>query len=455
MGQERGSWRRGLRTLQSWYHDIHLRRRLLNIGHLLTGNFIGTLIGFVAFALTARALGPNQYGVLALIYTYTRVIDRLVSFQSWQPLIKYGATLYGTEHRSDLSTLLKLGLLLDVAGALSGWLVAVILAVVAAPLLNWNDETLSLTLLYCTVLLFNINGVPTAVLRMAGRFGLLAYGQVFRAVFRLLLCGFGLLMDGGIWTFAIIWMVMEVFGSLMFLGLALIELRRQGIRNLLGAPLLGLTTRFPGIWNFAWSTNLSLTLRSSAQQFDTLLVGALADPASAGLYDIAKRVGRLAQQVGMQVQAVVYPDLSRLWARQEVSEFRKVVLQVEVILAVFGGVGVLFFFFAAKPLVIWSAGHAFSQAAPLIVVQMIAVTFTLTGTAVRSGLLAMGSQSQVLHIAIVSTLVFHATSLALIPHLAGMGASIGHVLMGAVWMIGLTFAFRRALRKPGEAANAD
>src|SRR3546814_8834235 len=84
------------------------------------------------------------------------------------------------------------------------------------------------------------------------------------------------------------------------------------------------------------SSDLSLTLRSSAQQLDTLLVGALADPASAGFYHIAKQVGRMAQQIGVHVQAVLYPDVARLWAAGAIQEFRRAILQVEVMLAAFG-----------------------------------------------------------------------------------------------------------------------
>src|SRR3546814_10472808 len=107
------------------------------------------------------------------------------------------------------------------------------------------------------------------------------------------------------------------------------------------------------------SSDLSLTLRSSAQQLDTLLVGALADPASAGFYHIAKQVGRMAQQIGVHVQAVLYPDVARLWAAGAIQEFRRAILQVEVMLAAFGIAVVLLLLAAAMPILLYTAGPAF------------------------------------------------------------------------------------------------
>lgn len=439
-------WRRAVGAARAWRPEGALRRRLTNIGHLLTGNLVGSLLGLAAFALTARALGPVDYGVLALTYAYTRAIERLISFQSWQPLIKYGAALSRPEQQGDLKSLLKFGLALDVAGAVAAWLVAVTLALAAAPWFGWSDGTLSLILLYSTVLLFHASGMPTAVLRLAGRFRLVAYGHVANAVVRLVLCGAAFVLGGGLLVFAAIWVATQALGSLLSLGFAFRELRRQGVRGLLRSPLRGVTRRFPGIWNFAWSTNLSLTIRSSAHEFDTLLVGALADPASAGLYHIAKRVGRLAQQVGVQVQAVLYPDLARLWAEQARAAFRRAVLQVEMLLAAFGVGAFLFFFVAAEPFLRLTAGPAFVGAAPLLIVQMLAVTLTLSGTALRSSLLAMGLQQRVLSVVLLATVAFHATALILIPQIGAMGANVAHVVLGAVWFVGLSVAFRRALK---------
>lgn len=437
-------------TREDWRGEGALRRRLTAVSHLLAGNLAGSILGLAAFALTARALGPAEYGVLALMHAYARAVERIVGFQSWQALIRYGAGLAGEERRADLQALLKLGFLLDLGAAAAAWALAVAGALAAGAWLGWDGRTTGLVVAYCAALLFNATGAATAVLRLAGRFRSVAYGQAANAALRLGLCAAGATLGGGLAFFALTWAGTQALGSLATQAFAWRELRRQGAaRGLLRAPVRGAAARFPGLWGFAWSSNLSLTIRSSAHELDTLLVGALADPASAGLYHIAKRVGRLAQQVGAQVQAVLYPDVARLWAAGAVAEFTRAVLQVEALLAAFGAAAFLFLLAAAEPLLRWTAGPAFAGAAPLLVVQMLAVAATLAGSAVRSALLAMGRQAQVLSVVLAATLCFHATALALVPRIGAMGANVAHVVLGVVWLVGLTVAFRRALRREG------
>jgi O-antigen/teichoic acid export membrane protein len=423
--------------------ETSLQKKMSSVGHLLTGNFLGSLIGLIAFTLTARALGPVEYGMLALCFSYTRAIERVISFQSWQPLIKYGAGLKGPEGDADLKSLLKFGLCLDMAAAGVSWVIAVGVALIAASLLQLTESSQQLLLAYCTVLLFQVSGMPTAVLRLFGHFRMMAYGQFSTAVIRLVLCGIGIAFNGGLFEFAMIWILTQIIGSLIFVVLAFRILHKQGIRNVLRAPLSGISKRFPGIWGFAWSANLSLTIRSTAFEGDTLLVGWLADPASAGLYHIAKRVGRMIQQVGVQVQTVVYPDVARLWAQKAYAEFKRSIIQVEMILLAFGLSVFVFFYFSIGIILRWSAGPEFLAAAPLVIVQTIAGSITLSGSALRSALLAMGLQHKLLMMVIAATAAFHCTAFLLIPYMGAMGANIAHIVMAIILAGGMFAMFRK------------
>jgi O-antigen/teichoic acid export membrane protein len=439
--------------IQLWSGNVMLRRRLTDVSHLLTGNFAGSLIGFAAFALTARAIGAEGYGILAMIYAWTRAIERLTAFQSWQPLIKYAAGLDAKTQRDELAALYKFGLVLDGGGALSAFLLSAGLAWFAGSYIGLSVETRSLIVLYSTTLLFHINGMPTAVMRLAARFRMLAYGQVAGAVFRFTCCLAAYVLGGGLFVFALIWMAVQIFSSLLLLVMALRELRRQGIVGMFHAPLRGITARFPGLWNFAWSSYLSLTIRASAQEFDTLLVGALADPVSAGMFHMAKRIGRLAQQAGVQVQAVLYPDVARLWAKGAIEDFKRAIQQVEFLLGAVGLLLIGFFWLAAEPVLRWTAGPEFVAAAPLLLVQSIAVASSLAGIALRSALLAMGRQQQILYLMLVGTAAFYATALLLIPSIGAMGANFAHIALSVILLVGMLVAFRRALRDGKKTAN--
>lgn len=435
---------------QSWRGQQDLRQRVTSVAHLLAGNFASSLIGLAAFALTARALGPTDYGILALCFAFARAVERLVSFQSWQPLIKFGAEARAANATSDLARLMKFGFLLDAAAAFLGFIVAILIVVLASPLVGVGEEGRNLVLIYAMVLPFQLTGMPTATLRLFGKFAALAYAQVFSSIIRVGLCALGVALSWGLLEFTIIWMAMQIVGSISMVLLAFRELHRNGIDHVLSSSLKGVTERFPGLWRFALSANLSLTIRSSANELDTLLVGYLADPASAGLYHIAKRIGRIAQQGGAQMQAVVYPELAALWSQSLIAAFMRAVRQTQVMLFGAGVAFVALIYFFIEPVLRLLTGPEFVAAAPLVTVQAVAVMMTLNGSVLRSALLAMGLQAKVLKSVLYATAAFHVTAIALIPQIGAMGANVAHIVMATIWFATMMATYRVEIARNSE-----
>ncbi|AHK47518.1 putative inner membrane protein (plasmid) [Ensifer adhaerens OV14] len=441
--------RKKLRRAMKAFGDIarrekSLKERLQAVAHLMAGNFLGSIIGLAGFALTARALGPTDYGILALCFAFIRAVERLVSFQSWQPLIKFGSEAKEAGRNDDLRVILKFGLLLDVAAAIAGCLIAILLVLLAAPLFGLSEPVKGLVLVYCFVLPFQLSGMPTAVLRLFGRFTSLAYGQVISSLLRVILCFLGYITGAGLFEFALIWMAAQILSAISLVAFSLVALKREGLlHGLASASMAQLRTRFPGLWKFAISANVSLTIRASANELDTLLVGYLADPASAGLFHIAKRVGRLAQQAGSQVQTVLYPELARAWASGASAEFRRAVSQTQWLLLAFGVAMIGAFYVSIEPLLKWTAGPQFVGAAPLVIVQSIAVTLTLVGAVFRSALLAIGEEHRVLTSVLISVVGFYVTALIFIPQIGAMGANVAHIVMAVLWLAMMYVAYRR------------
>lgn len=435
-----------LSALRRETQDITFRRRLRNIGHLLTGNAVNAVMALIAIALTARALGPHSYGILAMAFTYARAVERLVTFQSWQPLIRYGAALDTPDRQQDLKALLKFGLLLDLLGALASFLLAAGLVFLLAPHFGWSDEVRRTILLCCLMLPFNINGMPTAILRLQGRFRQAAWGPVTGTILRMVGCALALAAGSGLATFALIWAATQAVGYLIFLAMGLVAARRQGLGGFVMAPLGGIRTQFRGIWRFAILSNISLSIRSSANQLDVLIVGALAGPVGAGLYHIARRAGRLAEQLSVQAQAVLFPDIARLWSAGDAPAVRRAVWQLELVLMAAGLAATIALWLVAEPLIRLAMGVAFVGAAPLLVVQMLAVTFSMAGSGARSALLAMGQEGRVLGATLLGTALFHATAFTLVPMIGPMGANIAHLALGVVASGLMIWWCRAALR---------
>jgi O-antigen/teichoic acid export membrane protein len=438
------NWKKVGRAVDEIRSEAGFSRRLKNIGHLLAGNFGAAAVSMGTVAIAARALSVERYGELALIVSFVQAIERFCSFQSWQPVIRYGANLRESGRLADLGSLLKFAFLLDVAAAIFGFALACALAYAGAAVFGWSDGVVIGVVIYASVLLFAVTGVPTGVLRLAGKFREIAYFQVVAMAVRLALCFAAMLAGGGLITFLAIWTATHILGHLLLIATGYGMLGKINARDFLRRPIGGISQRFPKIWRFSILSNLSLSVRSSSQQLDTLLVGAFAGAGGAGVYHIAKRISKFALQAGQQVQAVVFPDVAKLWAKGDIKGFQRVVTQTETLLVLICGAGILATLLLADPVVRVLAGEDFAAAAALLKVQIFAVAFLLCGSVTRTGLLCMGRESSVLALAVVATIAFFLSAAFLLPRIGPIGANTAHVIQGAILFAGLLAMFRTA-----------
>lgn len=449
-------WSRALRSLGEMGAEAAFRKRVGNIGHLMAGNFGAGVISFFAVALAARALGVETFGILALVSTFIQAIERFVSFQSWQPIIRYGAGLKEDGRNDDLKALIKFGFLLDIAAAIAGSAIAVALALFGAAHFSWSPEISNSLILYSAALLFLITGSTNGVMRLAGRFREIAYFQVVAMTVRCALCAGALWLELGLFAFVTIWAATHVLGALLLMFSTVRELKRLDCSDFLLAPLNDLSARFPKIWRFSILANLSLTVRSSSQQLDTLIVGALAGASGAGLYHIAKRIAKFAQTAGQQIQAVVFPDIARLWTLADTEKFRADVARTEGLLIVLCIAGVGATFLLADPLITLFAGAGYADAADMLKVQIIAVAALIAGSVTRTALLCMGRETTVFALSVASTAIFFTVALVLIPRSGAIGANYAHAMADVMVVIAFWIAYQLALRKrdaPGAAAS--
>ena len=447
------SWLALRRRARAWFQEEILRRLLRNAGYLAGGNAAAYPLDLIALALTARVLGPEQFGILVLIQAYVRTLQRLLTFQSWQAIIRFGSGALERRGAGEFQSLIKFGLLLDVATALSACVVGLLGLQVAARWFDWSSETVTMASVLCLALPFSLGDTPTAILRLFDRFNLLAYRQVATSAVRFVLALSGFLAGAGLWFFILAAIVVRILEPMLGLVAAWRELRRQGFAGVLRAPLKGLMQRFPGIWGFAWSTNITSSIRMSTQEVDTLLVGGLVDATAAGLYHVAKRMVRVALQLAVNVQQAVYPDVAKLWAKGATRQFGTIVQRTNFLMGAMGCCALLMVIVGAQQIIIWTVGADFRDASPLLILQMLAGTIMLFGIALQPALMSMGLQRRVLQITLGATALFHVLLLTSVPWSGPLGASLAHVAFSAVWVTAMLLAMQDGLKRHEKGAT--
>lgn len=408
------------------------RTRLIAIGHLLSGNFLNAGIMLVSVAMVARSLGPEVYGIMVMVLSYNRVIERVLRFESWQPVIRFAVQEESDNSLVRLQRLYAYGLMLDVGAAVVAALSAVGLALLFGPAFGLKTLHIQLIAIYSVATLFNIAGVPTAALRLSGQFKMLAYAQVVANVLRIAFAFVCMIQGASIIAFMVAWTAAQTIGSIIVFAAGFRALGMMGISNPLHASRHGLTRDFPGFFGFACSTNLSLTLRVITTEADSLFVGAVAGTSAAAVYYLAKRIAKVAMQVGAQVQAVVYPEVARMWAKGNIAAFRAATLQVQIALAAVGGAMLAAAYVFGPLLIRLGPGAAYQDAYILLLTQLVAVMLMLHAAPSRSAMLAMNESWQVLAISALGTAIFVAVAAYAIPRYGPIGGNVSHIVLGIV-----------------------
>ena len=433
-------------TVTAWFRDDIIRRLARNATYLLGGGGGAAVLAMIALALTARALGPTLLGILVLIETYVRLVDQLVRLETWQSVIKYGADTLENDRSDDFKRLIKFSTAIDACGAVFAGLTAAAGVYLFGNLMGWSDEVQVMGIAYSLTTMARLSSTPTAVMRLFDRFSVLAWQQILVAGLRVLLVTAAFLAGAGLWGFLLVSIVCTLFGHVVMVSMAWRELIRRGYGDALRSPLAGVTKLFPDIWQFIWSMNVSVLLRKTTREADTLIVGGFLGPAAAGLYHIAKRLGDAILKLGSPIQQAIYPEIAKLWARHEVERFKKTVWRINLATGV---VSMLFFTVVSlnvELIIKVIAGDQFLDAALLVILQVFGVCLTMFGIVIRPALQSMGLQYQLLKIVVVATVVFYVFLFLSIDQLGIISASLAHIAFAIVWLAATVFVLVRTLR---------
>lgn len=437
------NWRR----VQLWFKDDLFRRLFLNAGKLLSANTISALLGFVLTALTARALGPENYGFLALILAYEQTIGRLVSFNAWQAIIKFGSERLQAEDRAGLRQLIKLGFCLDTGSAIAGTLLAMALAGPVIHLLGWDQAIRPLVVLFSLLILFTLNGTPIGVLRLFDRFDLLSYTSIFAVAVRFIGVGWCLWTKQGLQGFVWVYLITGIVGQLYQIGASLWVLHKQRLGDFIRQPLRGVQRTFPGIWDYVWTTNVNSTIRMLSREADELIIAGLTTPTALGLFKVAKQFSRILPMLSDPLYQSIYPEFAKLWAADNKKQFLSLMKRTTLLVGSVAMGGWLSFLLWGDWLITLTVGADYHDAYWVAVIYMFALVIALCTFSFTPAMLAIGLPKNSLK-ALFSSTVIYFVSLIIFVNLIGiLGASLSYVMFYISWSMIMLYYLHPYLSK--------
>jgi O-antigen/teichoic acid export membrane protein len=265
------------------------KRVVTNAGMLLGGRTVNAVLSLAYMAIAARALGVRELGVLVLIQAFAQFLGDVVKFQSWQTIIHYGTRPLDEGEVRPFQRVLRFTVVLDLASTALGITVGIIGSFLFAGRLGWTPQEAPYAATFMFTIAFMVSATPVGLLRIFDRFDVMARQAALIAFLRFLgtlaAMVFMPTLIGFLCAFAL-----GTVGSWLYLaGSALGELRRRKLLTDFSwqGPL---SEGMPGVWRFAWNTNLTTTLEVAFTHAATLLVGGLVGPTQAAFWRVGRQV---------------------------------------------------------------------------------------------------------------------------------------------------------------------
>jgi O-antigen/teichoic acid export membrane protein len=425
-----------------------MRRVLGNFGFLIRGRGVAAVMSFGATTLMARALGPAEFGVVMLIQAYALLVRGLLNFRPFEAVVRYGVPLHDAGDHVALRRLIGIGRWVDRRAALVATAVALLAAPVVGQTLRLDHSQTLLMMGYCVVLLATGNGTANGILRLFDQFDTLGRQMAIGPTIRFVGVVLAWWLGGPLLVFVAIWALAYATENVYLSWRGWQEYRKR-----VGSPAIGENPReariaeFDGLKRFLWVTYWQSNLDMVPKHISTLLAGWLLGTAEAGLLRLARELSSLLAKPAALIRQVVFLDLTRSWhqgsAAFDVIAYRTALLG--------GGFGLLFVAAAAfggNALLSHLIGAKFAAAAPVLTLMLLAATFDLTGSSLRSAAYAIGRAGTVLRMYAVSAGVYLALFVALTQWLGLIGAGVAACVSAALPLLGMIWLIRTSPRNP-------
>ncbi len=321
------------------------KRIVKNVSTLMIGRALNAPMALLHTALAVRILGTYDFGLVVMLYAFARTVADIVTFQSWQTVLNFGSDALDAGDKSGFHRIIRFSFVLDAISGIAGMGIGIAFTCLGRSWLGWPASLSTLGPLYCVSIPFMASATPTGILRLLNQYKLISAQSIVATMVRLI----GTLLlwatHCSLLAMTIVWISADIIAAAILNLFALQQLARA---HLLSGILTnnitlrndlfhkGITKTFPGIWQFAISTNINTTLTLAFSHIGTLIIGGMLGPVAASYYRIGSQIAAGIAKPATLVQSTLYPEMTRLRNNRDNRNLR--ILAFRAALAA-GGIG--------------------------------------------------------------------------------------------------------------------
>lgn len=308
-----------------------------NISYIFSGTILSSLLGIINTALLVKAIGLEKNGIIFLGLSYAGFFNALFNFQSYEAIIKFIPN-YLNNNKEKVEQLIQLGLIIDVGTAIFAFLFANIFLNKVSEYFNWDYQTKKYMYVLTLIILFNITGTFTGVLRIFDKFKDIAKINVYSTLVISLFYIIGLLSQLDLNYYIVITIINTLIITILMFFYSLKVLKDKKIRIFKKVSFKYEKEFF----KFVLYTNLSSTLDLPIFQLTPFVINKYLGITEIAVYKILEKLGGIISRITSVISQVLMPEISNMLAKKEKSEAKKLIQKLGIIIFVIGIVGILF-----------------------------------------------------------------------------------------------------------------
>jgi O-antigen/teichoic acid export membrane protein len=384
----------------------------------------------IQIALVTHVLGLSEYGRLALVMSFVVLVGQFFDVRVGTAETTFGAGRIASKDWAGATSVFRVGYVIDAVTGVLGFVIVAVAAPFVGPWLIGDEGTQLVLLFGLTLLASTVDNSSATVLRLMGRFRLLATYMTALEMFRIGAIALALIVDRSLISLVIALVVYDVVGAAVNWLVANRVFSRASGRSLVGRTPSQFTER-RAMLRTIFHTNIVSYARIAQVQLPTLLLGALTTTTEVGLYKVGTAAGSMVGRIADPVYAAILPRLSRLWAAGRWNEIARLLRDSTPIAAAVVGATLLILVAFSTPVLHLIGGADADGAGPIL--ALVGVAYAVNGALYWSpGLLFAAGRSGTVSAIAVATICLQV--IVLVPF-ADRYESIGAALALSVSLI--------------------
>ena len=345
--------------------DRRVARQSLWMGAITGVQLLG---GLAQVSLSARILGPEGFGVLAVIMAVTTLIHGLLSLPGGDTVTTFATRAVAEGRAEEASRILRFSLVASFGLSLVAYALIAGLALAGSGLLGIAQVHADAVLLFGTVGILRATQSGTmAVLRLADRVSLGLIVIIATMLTRVALLIIAWLTDGGLIEVVMAYVAAGVVNGVGMFAVVTMSARRAGMQALLCSFSVKVP---PDVVRFHMGIFSRTSLWALAENIDVILLAQLASAADVGLYRAARQIIDTASRPFEPLRQSTQPEFSRQWYSRQGAALRRTVLRFTLLAIAFAVVGFGLLGAFREPIIQFILGTEFSGAAPLLLIMI-------------------------------------------------------------------------------------